>query len=110
MSEDWLRTKEARGASRPVQGAAVLHCLGRLCKIATQGAAKGATKCNKGCYILLFGIWIFSAAWNLGFGASLTAVDLRCEYLTSPLGLDEPQPRLSWRLESSDRGEWQSAY
>jgi alpha-L-rhamnosidase len=42
--------------------------------------------------------------------ASLTAVDLRCEYLTSPLGLDEPHPRLSWRIESSERGEWQSAY
>ena len=36
--------------------------------------------------------------------------DLRCEYLTEPLGLDVPQPRLSWRLESHRRGQRQTAY
>ena len=35
------------------------------------------------------------------FGASATVrvVDLRCEYRKNPLGIDEVQPRLSWRLE-----------
>ena len=35
---------------------------------------------------------------------------LRCEYLTDPLGVDVRQPRLSWVLEHSARGERQSAY
>ena len=35
---------------------------------------------------------------------------LRCEYMENPLGIDVLQPRLSWRLESSERGEHQSAY
>ena len=39
-------------ASPPVQGATVLHCLARLYETAIQGATKGATKCNIGCYIL----------------------------------------------------------
>src|ERR1043165_709711 len=59
---------------------------------------------------LIFGICIFSGAWRLAFGASLSAVALRCEYLVSPLGLDEPHPRLSWRIDSTERGEKQTAY
>ena len=34
---------------------------------------------------------------------------LRCEYLTNPLGIDERNPRLSWVLESDRRGARQSA-
>src|SRR5436309_11780234 len=40
----------------------------------------------------------------------LTPVALRCEYLESPLGLDEPHPRLTWRIESPERGQKQIAY
>jgi alpha-L-rhamnosidase len=36
--------------------------------------------------------------------------DLRCEYLANPLGIDARQPRFSWVLENSERGELQSAY
>ena len=36
--------------------------------------------------------------------------NLRCEYLTDPLGIDVEKPRLSWRIESARRGECQSAY
>ena len=36
--------------------------------------------------------------------------NLRCEYLTNPLGIDTPQPRLSWNIISSQRGERQAAY
>ena len=35
---------------------------------------------------------------------------LRCEYLQDPLGIDTPQPRLSWVLESGQRGQRQTAY
>jgi alpha-L-rhamnosidase len=35
---------------------------------------------------------------------------LRCEYLTDPLGIDVPTPRLSWRLAPGPNGLRQSAY
>ena len=41
---------------------------------------------------------------------ALRPVALRCEYRVQPLGLDEPQPRLTWRIESSARGQRQTAY
>jgi alpha-L-rhamnosidase len=36
--------------------------------------------------------------------------DLRCEFLADPLGIDNPQPRLGWILDSGRRGERQTAY
>ena len=36
--------------------------------------------------------------------------NLRCEYLTNPIGIDVFQPRFSWVLEHSGRGEAQTAY
>lgn len=39
-----------------------------------------------------------------------TADNLRCEYLTSPLGIDTPNPRLSWMMNSSARNAAQSAW
>ena len=44
---------------------------------------------------------------------AVRAVDLRCEYRRNPLGIDERQPRLSWRMESPDakaKALRQSAY
>jgi alpha-L-rhamnosidase len=35
---------------------------------------------------------------------------LTCEHRVNPLGIDEPSPRLSWRLADSRRGQRQSAY
>ncbi len=46
-------------------------------------------------------------------GAVLAPVDLRCESLYAPLGIDVRQPRLSWRLlagEVEARSQAQSAY
>ena len=42
--------------------------------------------------------------------AALRVVNLRCEYLVDPLGLDERAPRLSWALESPHRGARQTAW
>ncbi|MGI8906740.1 MAG: family 78 glycoside hydrolase catalytic domain [Candidatus Sumerlaeaceae bacterium] len=36
--------------------------------------------------------------------------NLRCEYLTQPLGIDTTAPRLSWIVSSPGRGEVQSAW
>lgn len=40
----------------------------------------------------------------------IKATGLKCEYSTSPLGLDQPKPQLSWILQSSVRGDKQTAY
>ena len=54
-----------------------------------------------------------SAAPAGGQDPAARAVDLRCEYLRDPLGIDVLKPRLSWRLEPADpaaRGLRQAAY
>jgi alpha-L-rhamnosidase len=35
---------------------------------------------------------------------------LRCEYLANPLGIDAVHPRLSWIMQSPERGQKQTAY
>jgi alpha-L-rhamnosidase len=47
-------------------------------------------------------------AWP--FGDKLELQNLRCEYLVDPLGIDVLQPRLSWTVQSDQRGWTQSAY
>ena len=42
--------------------------------------------------------------------AALEVTNPRCEYLTNPTGIDTTQPRLSWVVDSPDRGEKQSAW
>jgi hypothetical protein len=42
--------------------------------------------------------------------AALVPAGLRCEYRVNPLGIDAKRPRLSWVLESSERGQKQTAY
>lgn len=42
--------------------------------------------------------------------AKVSPIDLRCEYLTNPVGLGERRPRLSWRLQSEERGVRQEAF
>jgi alpha-L-rhamnosidase len=39
-----------------------------------------------------------------------TISHLTCEYRTNPLGIDVRQPRLSWQLQSDQRGAHQTAY
>jgi len=42
--------------------------------------------------------------------AALTVTTLKCEYAADPLGIDVPQPRLSWQVASSERGQKQTAW
>jgi alpha-L-rhamnosidase len=42
--------------------------------------------------------------------ATMKPINLKCEYLTDPVGIDILKPRLSWALESDKRGEKQTAY
>jgi hypothetical protein len=42
-------------------------------------------------------------------GKALAPASLRCEYRVDPLGIEEPAPRLSWIVESGERGQGLSA-
>jgi alpha-L-rhamnosidase len=42
--------------------------------------------------------------------AAILPSNLRCEYLTEPKGIDVLQPRLSWTIFTSARGQGQTAY
>jgi alpha-L-rhamnosidase len=56
---------------------------------------------------------LLAATLLLPVCSALAAADLanlRCEYLANPLGIDVTEPRLSWVIESTHRGERQTAY
>jgi len=40
----------------------------------------------------------------------MTVDELKCNYLVNPLGVETPQPRLSWVLKSDERGQRQTAF
>jgi hypothetical protein len=42
--------------------------------------------------------------------SQILPVDLRCEYVVNPLGVDEASPRLFWKLASDERGQRQTCY
>ena len=63
---------------------------------------------KKICVIVLFALSCFIYA-GYAYANGLRPVDLQCEYLVNPLGMDEPEPRLSWILESDRRGDEQTA-
>jgi len=37
-------------------------------------------------------------------------LDLRCEYIDNPIGIDTPSPRFSWKISADQRGVFQKAY
>ncbi|MDR0511052.1 MAG: family 78 glycoside hydrolase catalytic domain [Rikenellaceae bacterium] len=57
---------------------------------------------------LFFGLLLTA---GYGFAAvGISVANLRCEYLTDPLGIDMPHPRLSWELTSEGRNKRQTAW
>jgi alpha-L-rhamnosidase len=42
--------------------------------------------------------------------AGLVPAQLRCEHLENPLAIEVSSPRLSWKVESNERGQRQTAY
>ena len=46
----------------------------------------------------------------LAWSSDLRPQRLKCEYQIDPLGIDAANPRLSWVLESEERGQRQTAY
>jgi hypothetical protein len=58
----------------------------------------------------LFSLVLLAAAGAAEPTSSLGVVEIRCEEEVDPLGVDVPQPRLSWTLASPERGQTQTAY
>jgi alpha-L-rhamnosidase len=46
----------------------------------------------------------------IGQQCAVSVVNLKCEYLVNPLGIDVEKPRLSWVLRATERGQKQSAF
>ncbi len=42
--------------------------------------------------------------------SSITIVDLTCNYMERPLGIDTEIPKLSWKMISNERNQFQTAY
>jgi alpha-L-rhamnosidase len=58
-------------------------------------------------------LWIaslFFLSFVTPVGAKIVVENLRCEYKTDPIGIDVPQLRLSWTLQSDERNQKQTAY
>jgi alpha-L-rhamnosidase len=57
--------------------------------------------------------FLAAPAFAGGKACSVTVIDLRCEYLQDPLGIDVRQPRMSWKLAAVDpqaRGQKETAF
>ena len=50
------------------------------------------------------------AAVTVSAEAAVTLVDLRCEYMVNPIGINAEKPRLSWKLKSDAQNEKQTAF
>jgi alpha-L-rhamnosidase len=61
-------------------------------------------RCSK--FFLTLGVVFLAGICSAAVGIK----NLRCEYLANPLGIDSPAPRLSWIINSTRRGEMQTAY
>jgi alpha-L-rhamnosidase len=61
-------------------------------------------------HLFIFGLILLSIISCKPQKSLPEAIDLRCEYLTSPIGLDVFAPRLSWKMKKDDRGAKQTAY
>ena len=65
-------------------------------------------RCRGAVRWLRAGLWLLPA--GLWAASDLRVVDLRCEGRRNPCGVDEPAPRLSWRLESARPHVLQTAF
>jgi len=60
---------------------------------------------------ILLGVVMLSSGESANAaGSSITVKELRCEYHINPPAIDIAKPRISWILESKERGQTQTAY
>ena len=56
--------------------------------------------------IIVFSIFIsFNKIKN-----QISSETLKCEYMVNPIGIDSPNPRLSWQIKTKRQGVSQRAY
>lgn len=56
-------------------------------------------RCFKGSCLSLVILLVLSTIFNCSLAnAQAGAITLKCEHLKSPMGVDEPHPRLSWQI------------
>ena len=80
------------------------------CRVLTPGTAPGCRRVTRGVSLArLFTVSCGICSVRVQ-AAPLSIGALRCEYLDNPPGIDVVAPRLSWVLESGERGARQSAY
>jgi len=63
--------------------------------------------------LIIFSVFLFSCPLNVQAfvpAEPVTIGNLRCESRVNPLGVDILMPRLSWNLQSGQRGQFQTAY
>ena len=116
--EPWREVAQKRDYPAPADGNArtfeLAHAEGRYLKLeATRLRDVDGTCRFQLAEIIVLGEAVANPALTAqpAAGAPLTTVGhLRCENRDNPLGIDVPQPRLSWWMESSARGQRQSAY
>lgn len=59
---------------------------------------------------LIVSLFAFLALCAGASGATLRAINLRCEYHVDPIAITEAAPRLGWTLESTERSQKATAY
>ncbi|AJR04523.1 family 78 glycoside hydrolase catalytic domain [Siansivirga zeaxanthinifaciens] len=52
----------------------------------------------------------FFILFSVDIVAQIHPIDLKCEYLTNPEGIDMQNPRLFWQLKSTENVQYQTAY
>ena len=103
--------EHARKKQVVVPGAKRLESAGmRRTPNASRGSVAPLPNCAKGLFSVCLALDVVLSPDVQAKAASLSVEQLRCEYLTDPLGIDARQPRLSWVLQSTQRAQKQTAY
>ena len=58
--------------------------------------------------ILSFLLLLF--LFNIQSISQIKVINLKCEHLENPIGIDESHPRFTWQLKSEKPGSFQNAY
>ncbi|MBW6535311.1 MAG: glycoside hydrolase family 78 protein [Mariniphaga sp.] len=59
---------------------------------------------------LFLSVLFLAGFLNFQVSAQVKVTNLKCEHLQNPIGLDEPQPRFTWQLDSEQPGFLQNAF
>ena len=55
-------------------------------------------------------LFLFVLSISISVSAAIQPIQLTCEYISNPLGIDSKKPRFSWLFTGKERNQLQSAY